>query len=287
MKFKVGPKCSFCNSTSHRNKINIPLQENKDFFQSYIYYRCCNYFKRDEKLSYLKIKKLYLIDYFQKQYGGLSVFKRKLFQLVKAYSLRSYITNKDIFEIGSATGEFLHSTRDFGPNSITGLEISKDAAKIAQRSYGFKFITTNIEQYNTKTKYDTIFLFHVIEHVIDPEKLIRKCMSLLKKGGSLIVETPNINSLEYLLFGKKWQAWMPREHTYLFSTETLNKIGKKCKVKRQRYFYSPISNVMPTQVIQNKLIMKFYPLFLIFYTFIYYVSFLFKKSGIVTAVYEK
>lgn len=78
-----------------------------------------------------------------------------------------------------------------------------------------------------KNKYDLIILAEVIEHIrIKPEKVMSLLNSLLKKGGYLIIQTPNaafLGSRIKLLFGKHPYSWIRdddnnpghyREYTY-------------------------------------------------------------------------
>ena len=43
-------------------------------------------------------------------------------------------------------------------------------------------------------QFDAITLSHVIEHVHDPVEVIRACFNLLKSGGYIWLDTPNIAS---------------------------------------------------------------------------------------------
>jgi hypothetical protein len=87
------------------------------------------------------------------------------------------------------------------------------------------------------------------------------------------METPNADSWEHGIYKKNWLAWMPHEHTYLFSTSTFREMANKLKLPHPVFSYSPISNVMPNQVTGSKTIMRFYPLFLLGYTVLYFFSF--------------
>lgn len=279
--------CEICGELNRSNLIGIPLPENKTTKFIYNYYQCCRYYKRFKIPSKNKIKSLYKENYFRNMYRTAGVLKRKFYGYLKASTFSQYITAKDVLEIGASTGEFLDVCRDYEPKTITGIEISKDASKKAFLKYGLIFQTSNIENIFSKKKYDTIFMFHVIEHVTDPIATIKKCMSMLKRNGVLIMETPNIDSFEYSIYKKNWQSWSPKEHTFLFSTFTFRRFQQILKLSKLQFRYSPISNIMPTQVADNTIIMKFYPLFLLIYTFFYFVSYLFGKSGIVTAIYTK
>ena len=54
--------------------------------------------------------------------------------------------------------------------------------------------------------FDFIFLGEVLEHSWQPKKLVDECFRVLKKGGNLILDTPNIYALpriiRYLIKGR-------------------------------------------------------------------------------------
>ena len=44
-------------------------------------------------------------------------------------------------------------------------------------------------------KFDSIFLFHVFEHLVNPIEVLTQLQSKLKKNGNLIIEVPHANNL--------------------------------------------------------------------------------------------
>ena len=52
--------------------------------------------------------------------------------------------------------------------------------------------------------FDAITCFHVLEHIHQPVTSVKKVLRLLKPGGIFIVEVPNIASLGYKIFKKRW-----------------------------------------------------------------------------------
>jgi SAM-dependent methyltransferase len=76
--------------------------------------------------------------------------------------------------------------------SVSGTEVSETALKIAKEKYGLDISQGQIEDCDLpKNNFDTITLFHVLEHVPDPKKTIARCKELLKDGGVVLVCVPN------------------------------------------------------------------------------------------------
>ncbi|MBU5687975.1 MAG: methyltransferase domain-containing protein [Candidatus Aenigmarchaeota archaeon] len=89
---------------------------------------------------------------------------------------------------------------------------------------------------------DTIIAGEIIEHLINPFEFLKECNRVLKKGGILILTTPNMTSLSYILkiqsFGKKLTIYDRKDpHLYGFSMEMLEILLKKSgfKILNKKY----------------------------------------------------
>lgn len=94
--------------------------------------------------------------------------------------------------------------KTFG-NHVYGFDINHESGKHARRN-GIIFTRGDIEKkwpYRDNT-FDIVIASHVIEHVLNPDFLILEAKRVLKRGGLLIIGTPNLaawfNRL-LLLFG--------------------------------------------------------------------------------------
>lgn len=64
-----------------------------------------------------------------------------------------------------------------------------------------------------------IITLHTLEHVSEPEDLIKKFNGLLKKGGLLFYVVPNPDGLGHTLKKNKWFAYRDKTHISLLSSE--------------------------------------------------------------------
>jgi len=67
-------------------------------------------------------------------------------------------------------------------------------------------------------------MYHTLEHVYSPKKLLREAHRILKPDGILIVEVPNIDSFSARFFGKRWMPLALPLHVNHFSPATLSGI---------------------------------------------------------------
>ena len=98
----------------------------------------------------------------------------------------------------------------------------------------------NIEEIkDLNFKFDSIFLFHVLEHLINPDKILRQLKSKLKKNGSLIIEVPHANDL--LLKKLKVKSFINftlwSEHLILHTKNSLKCFLEKAGFKNNKIFF--------------------------------------------------
>ncbi|WP_157651291.1 class I SAM-dependent methyltransferase [Dechloromonas denitrificans] len=128
--------------------------------------------------------------------------------------------NRRLLDVGCGNGEFMEFARQAGW-LVQGVDIDVAAVTIA-KAKGLDVIAGGIEQFAGQTAcFDRITLSHVVEHVFDPMGLLRDCFRLLKPGGVLWVDTPNMGSAGLRVFGEYWRGLEPPRHLMLFSRASL------------------------------------------------------------------
>jgi len=95
-----------------------------------------------------------------------------------------------------------------------------------------------------KNYFDYIVIYHVIEHLDNPKKIIFELKKLLKKDGILIIGTPNISSLASKIFKGNFRLY-DYDHMIMFSENSLKifikKLGFKL-MKKEFPFYKTVYN---------------------------------------------
>src|SRR3989344_6709023 len=98
-------------------------------------------------------------------------------------------------------------------------------------------------------------MWHVLEHVKETEKYLKKLNELIKNGGWLVIEVPNLKSWSRELSGKYWLGYDLKYHLTFFSEKTLKEILKKhgFEVKTVRTFSLEYSMYISAQSLLSKL----------------------------------
>lgn len=104
---------------------------------------------------------------------------------------------KEVLEFGCHTGYFSSAMQKKGC-SVTGVELFEPALEKAE-PYLEKAILGNVEDPEVwkqigEKKYDAVLFMHVLEHLVDPDRVLRNTHHVLKDDGLLIICLPNINN---------------------------------------------------------------------------------------------
>jgi SAM-dependent methyltransferase len=103
-----------------------------------------------------------------------------------------------------------------------GVEPDAAAAAVA-RAQGATILGSHIAELRGKfdATFDVVTLSHVIEHLHRPDECLRDCWRMLKSGGYLWIETPNIDSVGYEIYSDSWRGLEPPRHLVLFNPGSL------------------------------------------------------------------
>lgn len=127
-------------------------------------------------------------------------------------------------DLGAGNGFFLALLRQNGW-AVDGMDLSASAADATKRSFGLDVHVGQItDDVFEPESFDFIHMSHVIEHVPSPTRTMERVLELLRPGGLLYVETPNIDSVAAKVWGPLWYGLDSPRHFWLFSRRTMARL---------------------------------------------------------------
>lgn len=168
------------------------------------------------------------------------------------------LKQRKILDLGSGYGGFLIEAAEAGADAV-GIEIFDEFIKISHEKAAQKHLTLTIVKSSGEKlpfpdgSFDFVNMCEVIEHVEEPETVLREVFRVLRPGGKVYLSAPNrfaiwdphfhlyfVNflprSLSHLfisIFGKHKQYTyeMGRQRLdemHYYTLRTITKLGKKC-----------------------------------------------------------
>jgi SAM-dependent methyltransferase len=134
-----------------------------------------------------------------------------------------------VLELGSGHGGFVAMLKWAGFDAA-GLELSPSIAQIARDLFGVDMLVGPVEEQEIAGgTLDVVALLDVLEHLRDPVATVRHCVSLVKPGGFLLIQTPRFPEGrtfdELTESGDRFVEMLkPKEHLYLYSERSARRL---------------------------------------------------------------
>jgi SAM-dependent methyltransferase len=142
--------------------------------------------------------------------------------------VQQYLTSGRLVDVGCASGSFLSVAADAGW-MVTGVEPSEILANRAIKALtgrGEIYCSTLQRANLSSSSFDALTLWDVLEHVTHPVSFLTDCVRLLKPGGYLFLNLPDISSIQARFLRERWPLFLP-EHLNYFDRNTLKFCAEK------------------------------------------------------------
>ncbi len=246
---KNEPKCPICNSSGRFSFLGRDLLYKKNGTYRYLKCELCEAVYQSPMPTSDEISSFYPSDYapyeqlgalkqpsqlkfavLKKRYGYTHLNVSKFCQLISpafaGFKYRdsiSFIPNGRGLDVGCGNGELIRNMNSFGWN-FEGVEFNSEAVA-ACRSIGINVFHGDLfEAAFEDNSFDLITARHLIEHIPDPNAFLHEVSRILKRGGRLVIETPNSKALGRKWFGTNWFADEVPRHLILYCSKNLNKL---------------------------------------------------------------
>ncbi|OGG11936.1 hypothetical protein A2Z00_03905, partial [Candidatus Gottesmanbacteria bacterium RBG_13_45_10] len=153
-----------------------------------------------------------------------------------------------ILDVGCALGALLQAAKDAGFQA-TGIDVSKEAVDYCRR-HGYHAVRGTLGGLMSRGQlpvggYDFVSGFEVIEHEHKPLEFARYAYRLLKKGGLLVLSTPDHDGPWCKVMKNRWFQYTNPEHVVFFGPDTMRKLLTKAgftdiTVRREKHRNIPM-----------------------------------------------
>jgi SAM-dependent methyltransferase len=153
-------------------------------------------------------------------------------------AVRAARIDAPVLDVGCGGGLFLRMLKDRGV-SVLGLDVAVAAAGVAWRRQGVPAVCASLAHAPfPPATFSVVTMFHVLEHLYDPAAYVDEAKRLLKPGGRLVVQVPNIDCWQYFLAGENWNGVDIPRHLIHFKARDLDALLQDCgfEIVRHKHF---------------------------------------------------
>jgi len=177
-----------------------------------------------------------------KRFPGPVEFLQRQLYAARARSVERMLDGRRgrVLDVGCGPGYLLKAFQRRGWETM-GTELSGTAAAFAREELGLNVESRELAELKLPdSQFDAVVIWHALEHIPQPEALLREIARVLRPGGVLMVGVPNWGSPESQLAGSKWfQLDVPR-HVNHFTAEKLGRDLEAAGLEiRKRGFLAP------------------------------------------------
>lgn len=176
----------------------------------------------------LEYRRLYLgaitpsNSYFEKQYerGAL------IYSFIKDTKTDSgELTNLNVLEVGCSSGGILKYFKDKGCE-VLGIDLDSTYLNYGRDTHSLNLIHGSLEKVSDYFKPDIIIYSHVLEHILDIEKELKRIEEFCLPETLLYIEVPGIKNI-HQAYNLDLLHYFQNAHTFHFSLTSLtNLLGK-------------------------------------------------------------
>lgn len=184
-------------------------------------------------------------DYYQK--GIKENILQRFWHTGKLRAILTFMNGEnfqEILDVGCASGWFLSRLSQKYPQAeCVGIDVYKPAIEYGQRYYPYlKLIVSDAHRIPFQNEsFGVVICTEVLEHVVEPEKVIKEIKRVLKKNGVAIIEMDTGN----ILFRIAWYWWTSLRrgvwkdaHIHTFNTKKLESVIIKSgfSIQKKQFF---------------------------------------------------
>ena len=208
-----GCNVSFALPSETDSEVYEAIYKNADYLNDYKDYKVFakEVLTQSNPIEYLKSKRI--------EYCAVMNSLNEIYEKKK--------TRLDVLEVGCGLGYTTYALNSEPQKyDALGIDISETAISQARSKYGNHFVCEDIIEYasENESSFDAVILVEIIEHLPNIFPFLQALFRLIKKGGCLILTTPNRSAYPNKAL---WQTTLFPVHLWWFSEQAIEIITKR------------------------------------------------------------
>jgi 2-polyprenyl-3-methyl-5-hydroxy-6-metoxy-1,4-benzoquinol methylase len=214
-------RCASCGADARRPRLKID--------DAFSLVRCeeCGLVATSPPVPSNEIGRYYPASYYgdnNRRFNALLEGLIPIFRNRRARAIEKFVSKGRVLDVGCGRGILPALMRERGWEAH-GLEFSETSARHARDVLRLPvFVGDFLESPYADSSFDTVVLWHVLEHVPDPVATIRRARRILEPGGLLVVAVPNFESLQARFAGRHWFHLDVPRHYHHFGLGLLTRL---------------------------------------------------------------
>ena len=149
---------------------------------------------------------------------------QKIFAEPICHLIRLRAPGTRLLDLGFGRGHIMRLARAYG-FEVYGMDTSSHLVHQLEPEFGKRLSHGTLGTDGIPwDRFDVVIMSHVLEHLTEPDRVLRSVLAKLSPGGVLYVAVPDIASLQFRIFGKYWDAINPMVHMQYFNEESLSRL---------------------------------------------------------------
>jgi len=157
-----------------------------------------------------------------------------------------------LLDIGFGRGYLMHLAQGYGFQAY-GLDHSAALIDRLSPVFGRRLAQVALENGANESlpwgAFDVVAMSHVLEHLDNPGMALARVHAALNDDGLLYLAVPDMESVQFKVFGKRWNVVSPIVHVQYFTESSLRRLVEECRFEViSRLEHPPEPPVIATRV---------------------------------------
>ncbi|MGI4867214.1 MAG: class I SAM-dependent methyltransferase [Janthinobacterium lividum] len=224
--------CPVCGSPALQDKLRV--QDKSVSQETFTIQQCqaCGFQFTNPRPDAAHIGKYYESDAYVSHNSGAQGVINQVYKAARYFTVRrkvALITKLNdqkkgrLLDYGCGTGHFLAGAKKAGWQ-VAGLEPNARARHDAAERVGQPILEPSVLPTLAPGSFDTVALWHVLEHVHTLNETLDQLIRVLRPGGKLLIAVPNVDSLDAQHYGPDWAAYDVPRHLYHFGPDAMRRL---------------------------------------------------------------